>query len=64
MIANIQLDQFCIGEALSNLAKYERGSGKWKMLKINVATYTAIPIPQRVCADRGVNAPACLVAEQ
>ncbi len=43
--------QVCIREALSKLAKYERDSGKWKMLQINVATYTAIPIPQRARAD-------------
>ncbi len=53
--------QVCVGEAFSKLAKYERDSGKWKMLTRNVATYAAIPIPQRA---RAVNAPACLVAEQ
>ncbi len=39
--------QVCIGEVFSKLAKYERDSGKWKMLTRNVATYSAIPIPQR-----------------
>ncbi len=43
-------DQVCIGEALSKLAKYERDSSKWKMLTRNVATYAAIPIPQRAHA--------------
>ncbi len=42
--------QVCIGEAFSKLAKYERDSGKWKMLTRNVATYAAIPTPQRACA--------------
>ncbi len=44
--------QVCIelGEAFSKLAKYERGSVKWMMLTRNVATYTAIPIPQRARA--------------
>ncbi len=54
--------QVCIGEAFSKLAKYEWDSGKWKMLTKNVATYGAIPIPQRARAT--VNAPACFVAEQ
>ncbi len=40
----------CIGEAFSKLAKYERYSGKWKMLTRNVATYATIPIPQRARA--------------
>ncbi len=43
--------QVCIGEAFSKLAKYERDSGKMKMLTKNVATYAAIPIPQRARAD-------------
>ncbi len=43
-------DQVCIGEAFSKLTKYERDSGKWKMLTRNVATYEAIPIPQRARA--------------
>ncbi len=30
--------------------KYERDSGKWKMLTRNVATYDTIPIPQRARA--------------
>ncbi len=38
--------QVCNGEAFSKLAKYERDSGKWKMLTRNVATYATIP-PQR-----------------
>ncbi len=42
--------QVCIGEAFSKLAKYERDSGKWKMLTRNMATYAAIPIPQRARA--------------
>ncbi len=37
----------CIGKAFSKLAKYERDSGKWKMLTINVTTYATILIPQR-----------------
>ncbi len=41
--------QVCIGEAFSKLVKYERDSGEWKMLT-NVATYAAIPIPQRARA--------------
>ncbi len=53
--------QVCVGEAFSKLAKYERDSGKWKMPR-NVATYAAIPIPQRARADK--DAPACLVAVQ
>ncbi len=28
--------QVCIGEAFSKLAKYERDSGKWKMLTRNI----------------------------
>ncbi len=43
-------DQVCIGEDFSKLAKYEKDRGKWKMLTRNVATYGAIPIPQRVRA--------------
>ncbi len=43
--------QVCVGEAFSKLAKYERDSGKWKMPSRNVATYAAIPIPQRARAD-------------
>ncbi len=39
--------QVCIGEVFSKLAKYERDSGKWKMLTRNVATYGVITIPQR-----------------
>ncbi len=42
--------QVCIGEAFSKLAKYERDRGKWKMLTRNVATYAAIPIPQKARA--------------
>ncbi len=42
--------QVCIGEAFSKLAKYERDSGKWKMLTRNMATYGAIPITQRARA--------------
>ncbi len=58
-------DQVCIGEAFSKLAKYEQDVGKWKMLTRNVATYGAIPIPQKArAADEELNAPACLVAEQ
>ncbi len=44
--------QVCFGEAFSKLAKYVRDSGKWKMLTRNVATYTAIPIPQRALGGR------------
>ncbi len=44
--------QVCIGEAFSKLSKYERDRSKWKMLTRNVATYTAIPIPQRAHADK------------
>ncbi len=43
-------DQVCIGEDFSKLAKYKRDSGKWKMLTRNVATYGAIPFPQRARA--------------
>ncbi len=43
--------QVCVGEAFSKLAKYKRHSGKWKMPTRNVATYAAIPIPQRARAD-------------
>ncbi len=39
--------QVCIGEAFSKLAKFERDRGKWEMLTRNMATYAAIPIPQR-----------------
>ncbi len=49
--------QICIGEAFSILAKYERDSGKWKMLTRNVATYAAIPIPQRAHADEELMCP-------
>ncbi len=50
--------QVCIGEAFSKLAKYERDRGKWKMLTRNVATYAAIPIPQRVrAADEELTRP-------
>ncbi len=49
--------QVCIGEAFSKLAKYERDSGKWKMLTRNVATYDAIPIPQRSRADEELTCP-------
>ncbi len=55
--------QDCVGEAFSKLAIYEWDSGKWKMLTKNVATYAAIPIPQRARADEELT-PACLVAEQ
>ncbi len=55
--------QVCVGEAFSKLTKYKRDSGKWKMPTRNVATYAAIPIPQRACADEELTA-ACLVAEQ
>ncbi len=43
--------QVCVGEAFSKLAKYERDSSKWKMPTRNVATYAAIPIPQRTRAE-------------
>ncbi len=43
--------QVCVGEAFSKLAKYKRDSCKWKMPTRNVATYAAIPIPQRARAD-------------
>ncbi len=56
-------DQVCVGEAFSKLAKYKRDSGKWKMPTRNVATYAAIPIPQRARADEELTA-ACLVTEQ
>ncbi len=49
--------QVCIGEAFSKLAKYERDSGKWKMLTRNVATYAANPIPQSACADEELTGP-------
>ncbi len=49
--------QFCIGEAFSKLAKYEQDSCKWKMLTRNLATYAAIPIPQRACADEELTRP-------
>ncbi len=42
--------QVCIGEAFSKLAKYERDSGKWKMLTRNMETYATIPIRQRARA--------------
>ncbi len=42
--------QVCIGEAFSKLAKYKQDSCKWKMSTRNVATYSAIPIPQRAHA--------------
>ncbi len=42
--------QVCIGEDFSKLAKYERNRGKWKMLTRNVASYAAIPLPQRARA--------------
>ncbi len=45
-----QTPGWAVGEAFSKLAKYERDSGKLKMLTRNVATYAAIPIPQRACA--------------
>ncbi len=54
MIANARLVRF--GEAFSKLAKYERDSGKWKMPR-NVATYAAIPIPQRARADEELTLP-------
>ncbi len=46
--------QVCIGEAFS---KHERDSGKWKILTRNVATYAAIPIPQRARADEELTYP-------
>ncbi len=50
--------QVCIGEVFSKLAKYERDSGKWKMLTRNVATNGAIPIPQRArAADEELTCP-------
>ncbi len=49
--------QVCIGEAFSKLAKYERDSGKMKMLTKNVATYAAIPIPQRARTDEELTHP-------
>ncbi len=42
--------QVCIGEDFFKLAKYERDNCKRKMLTRNVATYGAIPIPQRARA--------------
>ncbi len=57
--------QVCNGEAFSKLAKYEQDSGKWKMLTRNVATYSRDSYStESTCSRRGVNAPACLVAEQ
>ncbi len=49
--------QVCVGEAFSKLAKYKRDSGKWKMPTRNVATYAAIPIPQRARADEELTLP-------
>ncbi len=49
--------QVCVGEAFSKLAKYERDSAKWKMPTRNVATYAAIPIPQRARADEELTRP-------
>ncbi len=49
VIANAQLSGLV--RAFSKLAKYERDSGKWKMPTRNVATYAAIPIPQRARSD-------------
>ncbi len=50
--------QVCIGEDFSKLAKYEQDSGKWKMLTRNVATYGAIPLPQRArAADEELTRP-------
>ncbi len=49
--------QIYIDEAFSKLAKYERDSGKWKMLTRNVATYAVIPIPQRARADEELMCP-------
>ncbi len=49
--------QVCICEAFSKLAKYERDGGKWKMPTRNVATYAAIPIPQRARADEELTRP-------
>ncbi len=49
--------QVCVGEAFSKLSKYERDSGKWKMPTRNVATYAAIPIPQRARADEEFTRP-------
>ncbi len=48
------------GEAFSKLAKYEQDSGKWKMPTRNVATYAAIPIPQRARADEELTRPLAL----
>ncbi len=47
--------QVCVGEAFSKLA--ERDSRKWKMPTRNVATYAAIPIPQRARADEEFTCP-------
>ncbi len=55
--------QVCVGEAFSKLAKYKRDSCKWKMPTRNVATYAAIPIPQRARADEELT-PAYSVAVQ
>ncbi len=50
--------QVCIGEAFSKLAKYERDSGKWKMLTRNVTTYPTIPIPHNArAADKELTCP-------
>ncbi len=49
--------QVSIGEVFSKLAKYEGDSGKCKMPTRNVATYAAIPIPQRARADEELTRP-------
>ncbi len=56
VIANARLVRF-VCEAFSKLAKYKRDSGKWKMPTRNVATYAAIPIPQRARADEELMLP-------
>ncbi len=50
VIANTRLVRCVLVRLSLNWPKYERDSGKWKILTRNVATYAAIPIPQRTRA--------------
>ncbi len=63
VIANARLVRFVLVSLSPNWPNTKRDSSKWKMPTRNVATYAAIPIPQRARADEELTS-ACLVAEQ
>ncbi len=61
VIANARLVRCVLVRLSLNWPKYERDSGKWKILTRNVATYATIPIPQRAHAtDEELTCPPAL----